>query len=79
MNSKVLATAVRSTRKSLHLTQEQLGQYAGCGALFIHELEKGKKTVRLDKLLDVLNVLGLQLTIEPGKKGLQAKGLGAET
>jgi serine/threonine-protein kinase HipA len=68
MRSHILAKAVWSSRKSLHLTQAQLGQYAGCGALFIHELEKGKRTVRLDKLLDVLNVLGLQLTIEPGKQ-----------
>lgn len=70
-----LAKTVRSQRKSLNLTQKQLGLYAGCGALFVHELEKGKETVRLDKLLDVLKVLGLQLTLEPGKKGLHSKGV----
>ncbi len=68
-----LGIAVRKQRKSLHLTQEQLGAFAGCGALFIHELEQGKATVRLNKLIDVLKVLGLQLTLEPGKSGFKTK------
>lgn len=69
-----LGEAIRKRRKYLHLTQEQLGQFAGCGSLFIHQLEKGKSTIRLDKLLEVLKVLGLQLTLEPGKQEFQVKG-----
>lgn len=68
-----LGTAIRKRRKLLNLTQEQLGQFAGCGWLFIHNLEKGKATVRLNKLVDVLKVLGLQLTLEAGKMGFQVK------
>ena len=37
-----LGAAVKRQRKSLNLTQKDLGNYAGCGALFIHDLEKGK-------------------------------------
>ena len=70
-----LASAIRNQRKSLGLTQEQLGRFAGCGALFIHDLEKGKATVRLSKLIDVLKILGLQLTLEPGKQGFEVKGV----
>ncbi len=70
-----LGAAVRKQRKSLDLTQEQLGQFAGCGALFIHDLEKGKATIRLNKLIDVLKVLGLQMTLEPGKAGFKVKGI----
>lgn len=70
-----LGTAVRKQRKSLKLTQEDLGKYAGCGALFIHDLERGKATLRLNKLIDVLKILGLQLTLEPGKVGFQVKGV----
>ena len=70
---KDFAAAIRKQRKSLGLTQQQLGQFAGCGSLFIHDLEKGKPTVRLNKLVDVLKVLGLQLTLEPGKFGLHVK------
>lgn len=69
-----LASAVRKRRKSLGLTQAQLGQFAGCGALFIHELELGKATVRFNKLLDVLKVLGLELHLHEGKTGLSVQG-----
>lgn len=69
-----LAAAIRSQRKSLGLTQEELGRFAGCGALFIHELEKGKPTVRLSKLIEVLKILGLQLKLETGKSGLEVSG-----
>jgi HTH-type transcriptional regulator / antitoxin HipB len=68
-----LGKAIRKQRKSLKLTQQQLGQFAGCGALFVHDLERGKPTVRLHKVVDVLKVLGLQLTLEPGKHGFQVR------
>ena len=70
-----LGAAIRKQRKSLNLTQEQLGKFAGCGSLFIHDLEKGKVTVRFSKLIDVLKVLGIQLTLEPGKLVFQVKGI----
>jgi len=70
-----LGAAVKRQRKSLNLTQKDLGNYAGCGALFIHDLEKGKVTLRLNKLIDVLKVLGLQLSLEPGKAGFKVKGV----
>jgi hypothetical protein len=38
---------------------------------FIYLLEKGKPTVRLDKLLDVLIVLGLQIKLEVGRAGIE--------
>ena len=66
-----LAAAVRKQRKVLKLTQIALGKFAGCGADFIYDLENGKPTVRLDKLIDVLTILGLQLTLEPGKQVLK--------
>ena len=69
-----LAAAIRSQRKSLGLTQEELGRFAGCGALYIHDLEKGKPTVRLSKLIEVLKILGLQLKLEAGKSGLEVSG-----
>jgi HTH-type transcriptional regulator/antitoxin HipB len=70
---KELGLAIRRQRKLLKLTQEELGRFAGCGALFIHDLEKGKATVRFNKVIDVIKVLGLQLTLEPGKLGLKVR------
>lgn len=55
----------------MSLTQAELSQLAGVGPVFIHHLEKGKPTLRLDKLLDVLHVLGLGLVLEPTKTALQ--------
>jgi HTH-type transcriptional regulator / antitoxin HipB len=69
-NTVVWARAVRARRKALGLTQRELSEYAGCGPAFLYELEQGKQTLRLDKLLDVLEVLGLRLRMEQGARGL---------
>jgi HTH-type transcriptional regulator/antitoxin HipB len=57
-----LAQQVRERRKSLHLTQEGLADLAGCSPRFVGMVEGGKPSVRLDKLVDLLDVLGLELT-----------------
>jgi y4mF family transcriptional regulator len=62
-----LAEAVRAQRKALGLTQVQLADLAGCGPVLVYAIENAKTTVRLDKLVDVLSVLGLQVRVEPGK------------
>ncbi len=62
--------ALRNRRKSLGLTQQELARLAGCGLAFLYELESGKATVRLDKLLGVLGVLGLELSLVEGKDSL---------
>lgn len=69
---QALGQAVRSQRKRLRLSQQDLSALAGCGPVFIYDLESGRKpTLRLDKLLDVLHVLGLQLTLENGQARLR--------
>lgn len=68
---KALAAALRKRRKALGLTQIELGRFAGCGPAFIYGLEQGKPTLRLDKLMAVLSILGLQLTLGPGKSGIE--------
>ncbi len=54
---------VRQTRQQLGLTQPQLALAVGVGIRFIVDLEAGKPTVRLDKVLQVLAGLGLALQI----------------
>jgi len=66
-----LGTAIRKRRKSLRLTQQQLADFAGCGVAYIYMLEMGKPTVRIDKLLDVLSILGLGLRVEESKERLK--------
>ena len=60
-----IARQVRSRRRSLSLTQEQLADLAGTSARFVWSIEQGKASVRVDKLMDVLRVLGLELGTTP--------------
>ena len=62
-----LAAAVRTRRKALGVTQIDVARLAGCGPVFLYDLESAKATLRLDKLLDVLSVLGLELAVREGK------------
>jgi len=63
--TKRIGQQVRERRKSLRLTQDELADLAGCSVRFVRVLEEGKPGVRLDKVLDVINVLGLELALEP--------------
>jgi y4mF family transcriptional regulator len=60
-----LGAEVRRRRTQLRLTQKELADLASCGPDFLYDLERGKPTVRLDKLVPVLEVLGLRFTIAP--------------
>jgi len=68
-----LAAAVRARRKALGVTQIELARLAGCGPVFVYALESGKKTLRLDKLLDVLEVLGLEIVVRAGRGGVRTE------
>jgi HTH-type transcriptional regulator / antitoxin HipB len=65
-----LATAVRARRRELGLRQEELADLAGCSERFVHTVEAGKETVRLDKVLDVLATLGLTFALVRGRNGI---------
>lgn len=62
-----LAEEVRRRRRELGLRQAELAELAGCSQRFVHTVEHGKTSVRLDKVLDVLEVLGLGLALVPGR------------
>jgi y4mF family transcriptional regulator len=58
-----LGDYIKDVRSSQGLTQSDISGLANTGNRFIIELENGKETVQLNKVLDVLNVLGLELTV----------------
>jgi y4mF family transcriptional regulator len=58
-----LGTLIRSVRKGQSLTQIDLSAVAGVSPLFLHNLEHGKATVRLDGVMRVLSALGLSLAV----------------
>jgi y4mF family transcriptional regulator len=61
MDSSVLF--VKERRKSLKLSQEELAFKAGVGLRFLRELERGKATLRLDKVNQVLELFGKQVGV----------------
>jgi HTH-type transcriptional regulator / antitoxin HipB len=58
-----LGAAVKKRRKLLGLTQEAVARAAGCGPVFVYNLERGKPSLRLDKLLSILHVLGMDIVL----------------
>lgn len=70
--SAALGAAVRRRREDLGLRQEEVADLAATSQRFVHTLESGKPTVRLDKVLAVLGVLGLGLDVVAGEGGITA-------
>lgn len=60
---------VAAIRKRQGLTQQDVSGVAGLGSRFIVDLEKGKPTIQMQKTLDVLAQLGLEVLIR--KRGSQ--------
>lgn len=60
-----IAQFVRRERKTLGYTQEEFAMRVGVGLRFLKDLELGKKTVRLDKVNQVLGYLGQELVPAP--------------
>jgi len=52
---------VRSKRKSLKMTQKEMSEKAGVGLRFVRELERGKRTLKMDKVDQVLFLFGYEL------------------
>ncbi len=64
MSPSDIGIAVRRARKAAGLRQDDLAGLAGVGTRFLVELEAGKPTMRLDKVLAVLAVLGITLRLD---------------
>jgi y4mF family transcriptional regulator len=60
-----LGEYIREKRKQYNLTQIELAERSGVGVRFIRELERGKTTVQLDKINQVLALFGE--TLKPTK------------
>ncbi len=65
-----IALQIRNLRKKSKLTQVDFAKRAGVGLRFIRELEGGKTTVRMDKLMQVLDFLGYHLELKKNESQL---------
>ena len=65
MENSKLALFVKERRKKLKISQTDLSEKAGVGLRFVRELEQGKRTLRLDKVNQVLSLFGHELSPTP--------------
>jgi len=59
-----LGSQIRLRRRELKLTQQELADLAEVSSHFVLDVEKGKESIRLDKLTKVIKVLGLNLELK---------------
>ena len=59
-----LGSQIRTRRKTLKLTQQELADLAEVSSHFVLDVENEKESIRLDKLTKVLNVLGLNFELK---------------
>lgn len=63
-----LGRVIRTHRKALGVDQTDTAGFAGAGTRFLSELERGKPTAQIGKILAILNALGLELVIRPKRR-----------
>jgi len=63
--TREIGELVRESRKRLGVTQKDLALTSGTGLRFIIDLEKGKETCQIGKVLTVLQTLGIQIALTP--------------
>lgn len=64
-SAEEIGKLVRAHRKSQSATQAEFASLCGVGVRFISDLENGKPTMELGKVLHVLHCLGLEVAIQP--------------
>ena len=62
-SSAELGAVIREQRKRLALKQLDLAGLGNTGNRFIVDLENGKPTVQLQKVLDLMDLLGLEVVV----------------
>ena len=63
LDSTTIGQIVRDERKELGLRQDELAAASGVGLRFIVDLERGKATAQIGKVITVLAALGCELQI----------------
>lgn len=63
-NIQELGNYIKQTRKSQGLTQAELAMTANVGVRFLVDLENGKETAQVGKVLKICQMLGLKLDLQ---------------
>lgn len=67
-----LGAVLQGARKSLKLTQAQLGERLGLSQRRVSELERTPGTLSVDQLMALCAQLGLQLSVQPRARAREA-------
>jgi y4mF family transcriptional regulator len=60
-----ISKVIKEKRKAHNLTQLDLSQKSGLGLRLIREIEQGKTSMRMDKVNQLLDLFGMELTPTP--------------
>jgi HTH-type transcriptional regulator / antitoxin HipB len=60
-NSEAIGSLMRHRRRALGFTQQRLADLSGVSHKFINEVEQGKETAAIGKVMRVLHRLGIDL------------------
>ena len=63
-DAKSLGIEIRKRRKELQYTQAYVAEFTGLSVTFISDVENGKPTVELEKTLELIHILGLDVKVE---------------
>ena len=63
-DSKSLGKAIKIRRKELNYTQAYLAEFTGLSVTFISDVERGKPTAEIEKTIQLVNILGMDLSVE---------------
>ena len=64
LTPETIGKTIRVTRKKMGVTQKDLALTSGTGLRFVIDLEKGKPTCQIGKVLTVLQTLGIELILK---------------
>jgi y4mF family transcriptional regulator len=65
LTPKQIGAVIRNARKAMGATQSDLALTSGTGLRFISDLENGKPTCQIGKVLTVLQTLGIRVELIP--------------
>lgn len=63
LDTNDVGNIIRAKRKELGYTQRELAQMSGSGTRFISDIENGKSTMQVGRVIDLLHVLGFDVSI----------------
>lgn len=61
MNQSALGKRIREERKKSNLTQEQLAELINVSTTYVGFIERGERSITLDKLVNIATALGISV------------------